>query len=57
MGGHTAHMMVRNILKKAITNPLAENFSWVGRKAKRSFRDLHLAQVIKGTFISYIYIT
>lgn len=36
VGGHLAHVMIRNILKKAITNILAQNFSWVGRKEKRS---------------------
>jgi len=40
VGGSTAHIMIRNILKKAVTNNLAQHFSWAGKKAKKSFQDL-----------------
>lgn len=39
-------MMIRNILKKAITDTVAQNFSWAGNKTKRSFQNLGLAQII-----------
>lgn len=46
--------MIRNILKKAITNNFAQHFSWAGKKAKRSFQDLGLARIITRKFIFHI---
>lgn len=46
VGGHTAHIMIRNILKKALTNNFAQQFSWTGRKDKRNFQELGLAKII-----------
>lgn len=46
VGGSNPHVMIRNMLKKLLTNTLAQQFSWVGKKAKRSFKDLRLANVI-----------
>jgi len=37
--GGTAHVMTHNILKKAITNSVALNFSWAGKRNKKSFKD------------------
>ncbi|GAB1865731.1 hypothetical protein CAJAP_06810 [Camponotus japonicus] len=38
--------MIRNILRKIITNTLAQDFSWAGRKTKRCFKDLSLTKII-----------
>ncbi|XP_067210353.1 uncharacterized protein [Linepithema humile] len=46
VGGNTAHIMIRNILKKAMTNNFAQHFSWAGKKAKRSFQHLGLSRII-----------
>jgi len=46
VGGYNSHVMIRNILKKMLTNPLAQQFSWAGRKNKHSFKDLKLANII-----------
>jgi len=37
------------MLKKILTNTLAQQFSWAG-KTKRTFKDLKLADVIKRKF-------
>jgi len=50
VGGSNPHVMVRNMLKKILTNTLAQQFSWAG-KTKRTFKDLKLANVIKRKFI------
>ncbi|XP_077256487.1 uncharacterized protein LOC143894216 [Temnothorax americanus] len=39
-------VMIRNILKKMLTNPLAQQFSRAGRKNKHSFKNLKLANII-----------
>ncbi|KAM0727950.1 hypothetical protein ACS0PU_005419 [Formica fusca] len=46
VGGSNPHVMIRNMLKKVLTNTLARHFSWAGKKAKRNFKDLKLANVI-----------
>ncbi|KMQ82446.1 hypothetical protein RF55_22962, partial [Lasius niger] len=46
VGGNNPHVMIRNMLKKLLTNSLAQQFSWAGKKAKCSFKDLKLANVI-----------
>lgn len=51
VGGNTAYMMIRNIFKKALTNVLVQNFSWTGKKNKRSFKALGLARIIIREFI------
>ncbi|XP_039309896.1 uncharacterized protein LOC120358728 [Solenopsis invicta] len=38
VGGPSAHIMIRNIMKKTITNTFAQNFSWAGKKTKKSFK-------------------
>jgi len=43
--------MTHNILKKAITNSVALNFSWAGKRNKKSFKDLTLAKIIARKFI------
>lgn len=55
MGGSNPHVMIRNMLKKVLTNTLARHFSWAGKKAKRNFKDLKLANVIIRKFILYYY--
>ncbi|KYQ53765.1 hypothetical protein ALC60_05397 [Trachymyrmex zeteki] len=46
VGGHNAHIMIRNILRKTVTDTLAQNFSWAGKKTKESFQNLRIAQII-----------
>ncbi|XP_011858100.1 PREDICTED: uncharacterized protein LOC105555682 isoform X3 [Vollenhovia emeryi] len=46
VGGVNAHAMIRNIMKMVMTDTLAQNFSWTGRKNKRSFKDLSLSKMI-----------
>lgn len=47
VGGNTAHIILRSILKKALTDDFAQHFSWTGKKAnKRSFQNLALARII-----------
>ncbi|KMQ86083.1 hypothetical protein RF55_15045, partial [Lasius niger] len=46
VGGNSAHSMIRNIFKKAITDDLATTFSWTGKRTKQSFKDLKLSKVI-----------
>ncbi|XP_070166256.1 uncharacterized protein [Polyergus mexicanus] len=46
VGGHIEHVMIRNILKKALTNTFAQNFSSAGKKGKKSFQNLSLSQII-----------
>lgn len=43
--------MIRNILRKIITNTLAQDFSWAGKKIKRCFKDLSLTKIIIRKFI------
>lgn len=52
-GGSDPHVMIRNIMKKTITNNVAQQFSWAGKKTKRSFKNLKLANVIIRKFILY----
>lgn len=48
--------MIRNIMKTAMTDNLAQNFSWAGRKSKRTFKDLGLSKIIiRKFFIFYKY--
>ncbi|GAB1860802.1 DUF4806 domain-containing protein [Camponotus japonicus] len=44
--GNNAHSMIRNILKKAITDNLITHFSWNGKRNKQCFKDLRLSRVI-----------
>ncbi|XP_024885615.1 uncharacterized protein LOC112463438 [Temnothorax curvispinosus] len=46
VGGVDAHAMIRNIMKKVMTDTLAQNFSWTGKRNKRSFKDLNLSKMI-----------
>lgn len=46
VGGNSAHSMIRNIFKKAITDNLAIHFSWTGKRNKQCFKDLGLPKVI-----------
>lgn len=39
VGRVDGHAMIRNIMKKVITDTLAQNFNWTGKKNKRSFKD------------------
>jgi len=34
VSGNNAHIMIRNIFKKAITDDLGTHFSWTGKKKK-----------------------
>jgi len=56
VGGNTARLMVRNILKKAVTNSFAQHFSWAGKKTKRTFQDLGLTRLIIRKLFLHIYI-
>lgn len=53
VGGCTAHVMTRHVLAKVLTNAMAEHFSWAGKKAKRTFKNLGLAQLIMSQYILY----
>jgi len=46
VGGNNAHIMIRNIFKKAITDDLATHFNWTGKKEKQCFKDLGLSKVM-----------
>ncbi|XP_011685800.1 PREDICTED: uncharacterized protein LOC105448757 isoform X2 [Wasmannia auropunctata] len=46
VGGGTASITIRNIFKTAISDNLAKEFSWAGRKNKESFKDLKLSKII-----------
>ncbi|XP_071577867.1 uncharacterized protein [Temnothorax nylanderi] len=46
VGGHSAHIMIRNIFKTAITDNFATQFTWTGKKNKRCFKDLGLSKLI-----------
>ncbi|XP_024887984.1 uncharacterized protein LOC112464921, partial [Temnothorax curvispinosus] len=46
VGGVDAHAMIRNIMKKVMTDTLAQNFSWTGKRNKRNFKDLNLSKMI-----------
>jgi len=50
VGGSNPHVMIRNILKKLLTYSLAQQFSWAGKKAKSSFKDLKIANIITRKF-------
>lgn len=45
VGGNTPHIMIRNILKKAVTNVLAQDYNWTGKNTN-SFKDLGLTTII-----------
>jgi len=38
--------MIRIIMKKVMTDTLAQKLSWTGRKNKHSFKDLNLSKII-----------
>ncbi|KAL0100526.1 hypothetical protein PUN28_019676 [Cardiocondyla obscurior] len=44
--GNNAHIMMRNIFKTAITDKLATNFSWTGKKNKKPFKDLEISKLM-----------
>ncbi|KAL0120356.1 hypothetical protein PUN28_008188 [Cardiocondyla obscurior] len=46
VGGSTAHVMMNNILKKAVLNFIATKYSWAGKRDKLSFKDLNLVKII-----------
>lgn len=56
VGGYSGHVMARNMLKKMLTNTLAEQFSWAGKKTKRTFKDLGLAKLIMRKYSLYNFV-
>ncbi|XP_071652693.1 uncharacterized protein [Temnothorax longispinosus] len=46
VGRVDAHAMIQNIMKKVMTDTLAQNFSWTGKRNKRSFKDLNFSKMI-----------
>jgi len=55
-GGNSAHSMIRNILKKAITDNLITHFSWNGKKNKQCFKDLRLSRVIIRKYLLILFL-
>ncbi|XP_025263349.1 uncharacterized protein LOC105256831 [Camponotus floridanus] len=49
LGGFDVHSCTINLLKKLITNPLAEMYSMAGAKKKKAFQDLILYKIILKT--------
>lgn len=46
MGGESVKEVVRKLMYRTISNELGQNFSWEGRKGKRPFQKLKLADAL-----------
>lgn len=46
VGGSDAADMVKRILRRTLSDNVACEFSWYGKKGKKAFKSLHLADVI-----------
>jgi hypothetical protein len=51
LGGMDSHQTVCNIMKTIFTNSVAEKFSFLGAKLKRSFKQLSLYKVVLGMYL------
>lgn len=49
------YVMLRNILKTAIADTLATQFSWNGKKNKRCFKDLGVTKLIKRKYFIIVF--
>lgn len=48
IGGSSVHNFAQRALQILITNNLAATYSWLGRRAKKTFKKLKLADLIIG---------
>lgn len=55
IGGHSVHHMVANILKRAVSNSLAEKYSWAGAKQKLAFKQLKFTKAVLGNKTNIYY--
>jgi len=51
IGGASLGELLRRILKKIMTDEVAEEFSWFGRQKKYSFATTGLADLIKSNLL------
>lgn len=48
IGGSSVYNFIQRALQMLITNDLAAEYSWLGRRAKKTFNTLKLANLIIG---------
>ena len=54
IGGNSDNQVVSNIMKRVLTDNLAESYSWAGAKGKKPFKNLKFAKVVIGNRASIL---
>lgn len=48
IGGYSIYNFIQRVLQLVITNDLAATYSWLGRREKKTFNKLKIADLIIG---------